>query len=473
MPARILVVDDEPLVRSTISALCRSLGHETDECSSAEDALDRLARAEIDLVLLDLGLPGKNGLQALPELVRLESAPSVVILTGAGDVPTAVEAMHRGAADFLQKPVRLDVLETALARALETRRLFRERNRLREEIARLRSGPIVGDSRAIRAVTENVERVAATPRTTVLILGESGTGKELVARAVHERSARSRAPFVAINCAALAEGLLESELFGYEPGAFTGAATKGKDGLIAAAEGGSLFLDEIGELGAPLQAKLLRVLQERIYRRVGGSHDRPMDVRVLASTHRDLGAMVQAGQFREDLFYRLNVMSIRVPALRERPEDVPLLATRFLAEFETEFRKHFTGFSTQALARLCEHTWPGNVRELRNTIERAALLSPDGEIQLGHLRLDAPSARDSALIAAHSGSSHNSSTSGKPLLELDDFSLASAERALIVRVLAETDGNRSKAAKVLGVNRTTLYNKLKLYAIEQHDASDD
>jgi len=464
MPARILVVDDEAPVRSSISALCRALGHETEECDSGEAALARLETSEIDLVLLDLGLPGKHGIALLPELLALPDAPAVVILTGFGDVPTVVEAMRRGAADFLQKPVQLEVLEGSLARALESRRVLHERDRLRRELRQLRAGPIVGQSHGIRGVLANIERVAATPRTTVLILGESGTGKELVARAVHERSARATAPFVALNCAALAEGLLESELFGYEPGAFTGAAAKGKDGLVCAAEGGTLFLDEIGELGVDLQAKLLRVLQERVYRRVGSSKDRPMDVRVIASTHRELAAMVQEGRFREDLFYRLNVMSIRVPALRERPEDVPLLAARFLAEFETEFRKSFTGFSPQAAARLAEYGWPGNVRELRNTIERAALLASGGEIQLAHLRLEAPISRlDGA--PGPDGVERRPAIDGRHLLELDDLSLESTERALIVRVLAESGGNRSLAARTLGVNRTTLYNKLKVYGL--------
>ncbi|MFO1011716.1 MAG: sigma-54 dependent transcriptional regulator [Planctomycetota bacterium] len=464
MSARILVVDDEPLVRSTISALCRALGHETVEAESAAAAQACIAAHELDLVLLDLGLPGKSGMQVLPELAQGEDAPSVIILTGLGDVPTAVEAMRRGATDFLQKPVRLEVLEPALARAVAARKVRHERDRLRGELARLRSGPVVGESAAIRAVLDVVERVAATPRTTVLIQGESGVGKELVARAVHERSSRARGPFLAVNCAALAAGLLESELFGYEPGAFTGASTKGKDGLFAQAEGGSLFLDEIGELDLELQAKLLRVLQERVYRRVGASQDRSFDVRILASTNRDLNAMVAASTFREDLYYRLNVMSIRVPPLRERAEDVPILATHFLAHFEREFRKNFSGFSPAALTRLVEYGWPGNVRELRNAIERAALLSPGGEIQLAHLRLDAPVLRD---VVPHATSAAATTTSeGRPLLAVDDLSIASVERALILRVLAETEGNRSAAARMLGVNRTTLYNKLKAYSLD-------
>ncbi|MBK7878554.1 MAG: sigma-54-dependent Fis family transcriptional regulator [Planctomycetes bacterium] len=463
MAVRILVVDDEPLVRSTISALCRALGHETIEADSATSAQACIAAHEIDLVLLDLGLPGKSGMQALPELAQGEDAPSVIILTGLGDVPTAVEAMRRGATDFLQKPVRLEVLEPALARAVAARRVRHERDRLRGELARLQAGPVVGESGAIRAVLDVVERVAATPRTTVLIQGESGVGKELVARAVHDRSSRARGPFLAVNCAALAEGLLESELFGYEPGAFTGASSKGKDGLFAQAEGGSLFLDEIGELGLELQAKLLRVLQERVYRRVGASNDRPMDVRILASTNRDLNAMVAAGTFREDLYYRLNVMSIRVPPLRERVEDIPILATHFLAHFEREFRKSFSGFAPAALTRLVEYGWPGNVRELRNAVERAALLAPDGEIQIAHLRLDAPSPRE----LGHAPTALATVTSeGRPLLAVDDFSLASVERALILRVLSEAEGNRSRAARMLGVNRTTLYNKLKAYALD-------
>jgi transcriptional regulator with PAS, ATPase and Fis domain len=324
-------------------------------------------------------------------------------------------------------------------------------------LCHLSTGPVVGRSPRLRSLFGQVERVASTPRTTVLIGGASGSGKELVARAVHELSARAGRPFVAVNCAALAETLLEAELFGYEPGAFTGGSARGHAGLIAAAEGGTLLLDEVGELRPALQAKLLRVLQERSYRRVGGTADRDMDVRVIASTNRDLVAMVEAGTFREDLFYRLNVMSLRVPGLAERAEDLPVLATHFLARCGREFGTSFRGFAPQAMARLRGHPWPGNVRELANVVERAALLAGGGWIEGEHLELTRPGGEAGAEGGAGAGPGDT--------LPLGDRSLRSVEEALIRRVLAETDGNRSRSARILGINRTTLYSKLRAYGI--------
>ncbi len=463
MPARILVADDEAVVRAGVAALCRALGYETIEASSGAQTLARSRAERPDIVLLDLSMPEGGGLEILPKLVTLDVPPAVVVLTGATGVATAVESMRAGASDYLQKPVRLETLDAALARILKTRAVVLERDRLRGELARLRSGPILGESRAIQQVLDTLARVAATPRTTVLILGESGVGKELVARAVHERSSRAHAPFVALNCAALSAALLEAELFGYEGGSFTGAASKGREGLIAAAEGGSLFLDEIGELERDLQAKLLRVLQERVYRPVGADTDRAMDVRILASTNRDLPTMVEAGGFREDLFYRLNVMSIRVPALRERADDILVLANHFLAHFQLEFGREYDGFSPEARRRLMEHHWPGNVRELRNAIERAALLAEGGILSADHLF--PPSSNERAL----DGRTEGRASLGERLaseLAPSDRSLASIEKAWILKVLSDSAGNRSQAARVLGVNRTTLYNKLKVYGLE-------
>jgi transcriptional regulator with PAS, ATPase and Fis domain len=302
-------------------------------------------------------------------------------------------------------------------------------------------------------VRHAVERVAATPRTTVLITGESGVGKELVAREVHRRSARRDAPFVAVNCASLGEGLLEAELFGYAPGAFTGALPGGREGLLASAHGGSILLDEIGEMEPALQARLLRVLQERTYRPVGSDVDRPLDVRILAATNRDLGQMVAEGRFREDLYYRLNVLSIRVPSLRDRIEDVLPLANGFLAECGAEIGVAPAGFSEACVERLQCHTWPGNVRELRNVIERAVLMARDELVTVEHLGLERASS-----------SSTNDSGPGL-VLPVSDRSLRNVERALIERVLVETEGNRSQAARLLGVNRATLYNKLRAYGL--------
>ncbi len=308
----------------------------------------------------------------------------------------------------------------------------------------LSTGDYVFHAPAMRVVLEHVQRVASSARTTVLVTGESGVGKEVVARAVHESSARARGPFVALNCAALQDGLLEAELFGYAPGAFTGALPRGRSGLFAAASGGSIFLDEIGELAPALQAKLLRVLQERCYRPIGGGADQPMDARVIASTNRDLEQRVAAGAFREDLYYRLNVLQLRVPALRERPEDVPVLAERFLREFSAGK----LGFTPAALRALAAHAWPGNVRELRNRVERACVLARASRIEPAELEL--PTAALARPGAAASGG---------------ERTLAAMERAWIEQVLRESGGNRSRAARELGIDRSTLYEKLRRYAL--------
>ena len=451
MPFHVLIADDDPGVLSGLALTCRAAGYVTSEASSGSQALGAVRSSRPDIVLVDIHMPTGGEVEVLPEILALERAPAVIVMSGLADVPMAVEAMRQGASDFIEKPVRREVLEGVLERIAKLRALERERDQLRNEVARLRSGPIIGRSGAIRRLLEQVGRVAATPRTTVLIQGESGVGKELVARAVHEHSSRASKPFVALNCAALSESLIEAELFGYEPGAFTGGSPKGREGLIATAEGGSLFLDEIGELAPVLQAKLLRVLQERVYRRVGGSGDESMDVRIIASTNRDLARMVEEGRFREDLFYRLNVMSLTVPALREHPEDIAPLAAYFLSNFATEFKKDLRRFAPGTIEQLERHRWPGNVRELHNTVERAALLCNKSEILPEHLGLfqEAPAA------AADAGDA----------LPLKDRSLRAVEESLIRRVLAETAGNRSRAAQVLGINRTTLYNKIKSYGI--------
>ena len=458
MSFHVLIADEDPGVLAGLALLCRAAGYTISEAGSGARALATLRELRPDIALVDVHLPLRTDAsseeEVVPALLASEDAPAVVVMSGVADVPTAVRAMRQGAADFVEKPVRREVLEGVLARVARQRSIERERDSLRNEIATLRSGPIVGASPAIRRLLEQIARVAATPRTTVLVTGESGVGKELVARAVHEHSARAARPFVALNCAALSEPLLEAELFGYEPGAFTGGSPKGREGLLAAAEGGSLFLDEIGELAPVLQAKLLRVLQERVYRRVGGHADREMDVRIIASTNRDLGHMVEEQRFREDLFYRLNVMSLVVPALRERAQDVQLLAAHFLARYAREFKKDLRRFSPAALELLERRTWPGNVRELQNTVERGALLCNGPELLPEHLGQQ-----------RSPGTAERAFSSGGDSLPLTDRSLRAVEEALIRRVLAECNGNRSRAAAVLGINRTTLYNKLKAYGL--------
>jgi DNA-binding NtrC family response regulator len=443
-PAHVLVVDDDPVVLSSVTSLLRAAGREVTPVATAREA--RIAAAELhpDAVLLDVRLPDGDGLDVLDRLMALDPPPSVLVVTGEADVATAVAAMRRGAVDFIQKPIGHAALEEALERALA--------NRVKVEGSRTRSeaAGIIGSSPALGRVLDQIARVASTPRTTVLVLGESGTGKELVARAIHTDSARREAPFVAVNCAALTDGLLESELFGYEPGAFTGASSRGREGLFEAARGGTIFLDEIGELAPGLQAKLLRVLQEGTYRRVGGCDDRTTDVRLVSSTNRDLEQCVADGAFRADLFYRLNVMSIAVPPLRDRRHDIPELATHFLALLGEEQGQRFDGFADAAMERLVRHTWPGNVRELRNAVERAALVAGSGVVRLEHLSLGG------------TGSSGSAETDHGP----EDLSLQSLEASHIRRVIRRTGGNRSHAARLLGVNRTTLYSKLRRYGIE-------
>ena len=452
MSALVLIADDEPGVRMGLSALCQECGFRAIEASSGREALEQVATHQPDLVLLDLSMPEGSGMDILPQIVGQEDAPAVVILTGYADVRTAVQAMRLGAENLLEKPVEAEDLREVLERILEGRCVREERDRLRQELAELRPNQMVGSSPAMRRVFEHVERVGQAPKSTVLITGESGVGKELIARAVHEQSSRSQEPFVPINCAALAENLLEAELFGYEPGAFTGGNPKGHKGLIATAGKGTVFLDEIGELAPALQAKLLRVLQERTYRRVGGNEDLTMEARIVAATNRDLIAMSEEGDFREDLYYRLNVLSIVVPPLRERAEDIAPLAVSFLVRFGEELGRTFTGFTAAAMDKLRSYAWPGNVRELRNTIERAALFSRGGQVRPEQLHLEdhAPlvSQVDGAAIAPQELQAQRRG--------------ARSDRASGQRLRRETAAWPRASS---GINRTTLYNKLKDYGL--------
>jgi len=450
---RVLVIDDEEGIREGLRSLLQVEGLAVETASSAEDGLRRLETKGFDVILLDLNLPGADGLSMITSLRAGVPPADVVILTGYGTVANTVEAMRKGAADVIEKPFNQDRILAVLRRCLETRQLRNELTWLQERVRSLTATELVGLSPAVREVHSRIDQVAHAPDTTVLITGQSGTGKELVARCVHERSARRHGPFVAINCAALTEALLEAELFGYEPGAFTGASRDGKDGLFAQAAGGTLFLDEIGEMEKTLQAKLLRVLQERTFRRVGGVQDVNADVRIIASTNRDLRDEVEAGRFREDLFYRLNVMTITVPPLAERREDVPLLSHFFLDQFGRQMGKALSGFTEEAMETLGEYHWPGNVRELRNAIEHAAIVCPSGMIDEAHLP------------QFSGGTPDGSDQISRNVLVLDarQPSIRNLESQLVARVLEETNWNISRAAGMLGINRTTLYNKIRVY----------
>ncbi|MBL8731587.1 MAG: sigma-54-dependent Fis family transcriptional regulator [Planctomycetes bacterium] len=450
---RVLIVDDEDGVREGLRTMLQKEGLHVETAGTAEEGLRRLDNRSFDLVFLDLHLPGADGLSTLAKFRRGTPPADIVVLTGYGTVSNTVEAMRKGASDVIEKPFAGDRILAVVRRVLETRQLKNELTWLQDRVRELTATELVGLSTGIREVQTRIDQVAHAPDTTVLITGQSGTGKELVARCVHERSARRHGPFVAINCAALTEALLEAELFGYEPGAFTGAAREGKDGLFAVAAGGTLFLDEIGEMEPTLQAKLLRVLQERTFRRVGGVQDVPADVRIIASTNRDLRQMVQGGRFREDLFYRLNVMSVHVPPLRERAADVPLLSHFFLDQIGRQMGKALSGFTEEAMETLTEYTWPGNVRELRNAIEHACIVCPSGMIDEIHLP------------KFTGGSPDGSDEIDRTSLVLDgpDRSIRALESQLVARVLEDTAWNISRAAAILGINRTTLYNKIRAY----------
>jgi DNA-binding NtrC family response regulator len=452
---RVLIIDDEEGVREGLRTLLQQEGLHVETAVNAEDGVRRLEARSCDLVFLDLNLPGADGLSIIGRLRRGTPPADVVILTGYGTVANTVEAMRKGATDVIEKPFSQDRILAVIRRSLETRQLKNELCWLQDRVRELTSTELVGLSPAVREVQTRIDQVAHAPDTTVLITGQSGTGKELVARCIHERSARRHGPFVAINCAALTESLLEAELFGYEPGAFTGAAKEGKDGLFAIAAGGTLFLDEIGEMEMTLQAKLLRVLQERSFRRVGGVNDIPADVRIVTSTNRDLRTMVQQSKFREDLFYRLNVMTVNVPTLRARAEDIPLLSHFFLDQIGRQMGKALSGFTEEAMETLCEYSWPGNVRELRNAIEHACIVCPNGMIDEIHLPSFTGGTIDGSDQIARSSIT----------FETKDRSIRALESQLVSKVLDDTQWNISRAAAILGINRTTLYNKIRVYSL--------
>ncbi|MHC5064468.1 MAG: sigma-54-dependent transcriptional regulator [Planctomycetota bacterium] len=450
---RILVIDDEDGIREGLRTLLQSEGVSVETAKSAEDGIHRVKQKNFDVIILDINLPGADGLSILSSL-RTNSTPAdVVVLTGYGTVANTVEAMRKGATDVIEKPFTHDRMLAVIRRCLETRQLKNELTWLHDRVRELTATELIGLSPSIREVQTLIDQVAHAPDTTVLVTGQSGTGKELVARCVHEHSNRRHGPFVAINCAALNENLLEAELFGYEAGSFTGANKEGKQGLFAMAAGGTLFLDEIGEMEKTLQAKLLRVLQERTFRRVGGVQDIAADVRIIASTNRDLRNEVDGGRFREDLFYRLNVMTIEVPPLADRQQDIPLLAHFFLDQFGRQMGKSLTGFTEEATETLCEYRWPGNIRELKNAIEHASIICPGGMIDECHLpKFSGGSVDGSDAIARN-----------VIVLEGADCSIRNLESQLVGKVLETTKWNISRAASMLGINRTTLYNKIRLY----------
>ncbi len=461
--AIILVVDDEETIRFSIKEFLEGQGYEVIAAETCERALEKINEFLPDLVLLDLRLPNMGGIELLEKVKTKDPNALIIVMTGYGSVDSAVEAMKIGAYDYLEKPFKTEHLKLVIEKALGTQALRREVLELRAQhwtFADEPGGTIIGNSRQMKEVYGLIKQVAKSPSTTVLIQGESGTGKELVARAIHHLSVRKNGRFVDINCAALTESLLEAELFGYEKGSFTGATTTGKPGLFEVADKGTVFLDEIGEMGITLQAKLLRILQERQFKRVGGINDIKIDVRVIASTNRNLEEEVEGGNFRKDLYYRLKVLPIYVPPLRERKEDIMLLVKHFVHKYNSEFNKNIHHIPPETERLLLEYHWPGNIRELKNVIERAVLISSNGALQpeLGFTI-------DSGKKMIIGEDMNDIRDNGENEDELNVRSLANIEKQHIQRVLIETSWRRTEAARILGINRTTLYNKIKEYGL--------
>jgi DNA-binding NtrC family response regulator len=475
---KILIVDDEEAARYGMARALKN--YSVTEAASVEAARQAAARSRPDLILLDNNLPGASGLDYLRELAASENSPPVVMITAHGSERTAVEAIKAGAYDYLAKPFEVDDLRLAVKNALEAAGLKRENERLRAELKAARgAGDLLGASDAMRRIYDLINKVSATD-VTVLICGESGTGKELVARAIHEQSAHRRdGEFVAMNCAALPSELIESELFGHEKGAFTGAVGQRK-GKFEMAGGGTIFLDEIGDMSLNTQAKLLRVLEERKVERLGGSHSIPVDVRVISATNRDLAAAVAAEKFRPDLYYRLRVVQMDLPPLRNRGDDIALLAEHFLQTYSRKYSLKCVEIGADAMKRLVAYDWPGNVRELRNAIERSAVLADGKTLRADDLpeeiRETQPTAKSGESFQRSSPAPATGETDHLAIPYLDDFREARREfeRVYIERVLNDTGGNVTRAAERVGMHRQSLQQKLKdLGLTRRYVVSDD
>ncbi len=449
---RVLVVEDEDKLRRVIQLKLESAGFEVDGVASAEQALPLAAGAQV--VLTDLRLPGMDGIRLIEQLHQQGTQAGVIVMTAHGSVDSAIEAMKLGAADFLQKPFSLEHLATLVQKVMDVQTLKSENQRLRDQLDhRYQFDNIIGRSAAMRDIFQTVERVGPT-RTTVLIAGESGVGKDMIARAIHQHSPRRSQAFVKINCTALPENLMESELFGYEKGAFTGA-TVSKPGKFEQADKGTAFLDEIGDVPGNIQVKLLRILQERQFERLGSNLTRNVDVRVIAATNVDLRAALEEGRFREDLYYRLNVVPINVPPLRERKEDIPFLAMHFVKKISADLGTGPRALSPAAMDRLVSHSWPGNVRELENTVERSMVLTNAEVLQPADIRIEAP--RHSTFAASNQQA---------PVLP-EGETLDHWEQMIIKEALRRANNNKSQAARMLGLTRNALRYRLSQMGLEQ------
>ena len=440
---RILIVDDEMIVRSSLKSWLEEDGYPIDTAASAEDALKMMQEHAYSILLLDIKMPGMDGIELLRRVKQVNPELEVVMITAYATIESAVEAMKIGAFDYITKPFEPDEVGLIIKKIITHRNLLAENVRLKESlVASVRHGELIGESKPIRDILKTVEDVAPS-EAPVLITGESGTGKELVARALHFQSKRRYMPLVVVSCGAIPESLIESELFGHEKGSFTGAQYK-KKGRVERADGGTLFLDEVGELSPKTQVDLLRVLQEKEFMRVGGTKPIQSDFRIIAATNRNLQDMVRRGDFREDLYYRLNVIHVHLPALRDRPEDIPLLAEHFLKRFCLATNKRIHGFTPAALDLLKRHPWPGNIRELENAVERSVVMAKSGYIQPADLP---PLSGENAL---------------GPTASLDEV-----EKQHVLKTLAAVDWNIKRAAEIMGIERATLYNKIRRYGISR------
>ncbi|RLG20560.1 sigma-54-dependent Fis family transcriptional regulator [Candidatus Micrarchaeota archaeon] len=445
----ILVVDDEEIVRSSLVDWLREDGYHAEAAENGFEALEKLKEKPWDIALVDLKMPKMDGLELMERMKKLKPDIQVIIITAYATVHTAVQAMKMGAYDYLVKPFNPEEISLLINRLIESQELVKEISYLRKELAKqYQFHDLISKSPKMQKIFE-FARTVAKSNSNILILGESGTGKELLARAIHNESLRAAGPFVAVSCVALPETLLESELFGHEKGAFTDAVTQ-KKGKFELAHGGTLFLDEIGDISPKLQLNLLRVLQEKEFTRVGGTKPIRVDVRIIAATNRDLKKAVEEGKFRDDLYYRLNVISIQIPPLRERKEDIPLLVHHFIEKFNIELGKRVEKISEEALKTLMKYDWPGNIRELENVIERAMVITKGTLIKPEDIQISAEPSKEVRV-------------------EGEDKSLRAVERAHIQRVLEENDWNIQRSAQILGIDRVTLYKKIKKYGLKRKE----
>jgi two-component system response regulator HydG len=453
MKGNILIVDDDTAHLSMLQTVLKSLGHTIDSAVDGEDAISGVQQTPYDLVLMDVRMANIGGMEALEKIKTFNPAIPIIIMTAYSSVDKAVEAMKLGAYDYLTKPLNFDDLKITIDRAMSHLQLTRENADLKKKISSDTGfSRIIGSSSAMKHVMETA-KIAAPTDATILISGESGTGKELFAKAIHDHSTRNKNQLISLNCAALNETLLESELFGHEKGAFTGADKK-RDGLFLHADKGTIFLDEIGEIPLSMQVKLLRAIQEREIQRVGSDRPIRIDVRIIVATNKHLEQEMKDGRFREDLFYRLNVINIRIPSLKERTDDIPMLAQHFLTRYSQKNRKPFKGFTPVAMDAMIKHPWPGNVRELENTVERAVILSMGQYIS----EKDLP-----GTVMENYRPNHDPANS---LPELGGRSLDDIETMALTETLKQTGGNKTEAAKLLHITRTTLNNKIKKYHLD-------